>query len=186
MHICVVHSSCMYVYMCVCIPVHCGMSSLSMEQLEHCIEAACLVRLAVKKKVTGDSKNERKLMRSSIALTLYLLGKLNNFQSSQKTSIANQAGEMRTHGLKQINRFLSWWLQCGRHTHDDNDSVILACTKEELKVTCTYISIHKCMHMHAHFAHTNSHCTICMTFLYQPCMNSLVIHAIFFYTCVLY
>ena len=106
-----------------------------MNQLEHCIDAAHLVGLAVEKKLTGlFGINEQKMMRSSVALMLYLLGKIENFLISQDRSIAMQAGQMKTCGLHKICQGLSKWLQHGRHKLVDNYSVILACSKVELKV----------------------------------------------------
>ena len=110
------------------------MSSLSINQLEHCIEAAHLVALAVEEKLAGSSKKDQKLIRSSVDLMLYLLGKLDNFHSSQDSSIAKQAGEMKACGLQKIHQGLSQWLQLGRHMPDDSYSVILARSQQELKV----------------------------------------------------
>ena len=122
-------------YMCICIFVHCAMSSaLSINQLEHCIEAAHLVALAVEEKVAGTSKNEQKLIKSSVALMLFLLGKLDNFHSSQDSSITKLAGDMKICGLQKIHQCLSQWLQRGRHTVDDSYSGILSYSRQELKV----------------------------------------------------
>ena len=110
------------------------MSSLSINQLEHCIEAAHLVALAVEKKLAGNSKNDQKLIRSSVTLILYLLGKLDNFRTSQDSSITKLAGEMKICGLQKIHQYLSQWLQRGRDTVDDSYSVILSYSRQELKV----------------------------------------------------
>lgn len=122
-------------YMYICVPVQCALSSaLSINQLEHCIEAAHLVALAVEEKLTGNSKNHQKLIKSSVALMLYLLGKLDNFHFSQDSSITKLVGEMKLCGLQKIHQCLSQWLQHGRHTVDDSYSVILSYSRQELKV----------------------------------------------------
>ena len=121
--------------MYICVPVQCALSSaLSINQLEHCIEAAHLVALAVEEKLTGNSKNHQKLIKSSVALMLYLLGKLDNFHFSQDSSITKLVGEMKLCGLQKIHQCLSQWLQHGRHTVDDSYSVILSYSRQELKV----------------------------------------------------
>ena len=60
----------------------------SMEQLDHCLEAAHLVVAAVEPWLTGVVfKTVQKSFRSSAALLLYLIAKLDNFQFSQDSSI---------------------------------------------------------------------------------------------------
>ena len=60
----------------------------SMEQLDHCLEAAHLVVAAVEPWLTGVVfKTVQKSFRSSAALLLYLIANLDSFQFSQDSSI---------------------------------------------------------------------------------------------------
>ena len=111
-------------------------SSHSMEQLDHCLEAAHLLVAAVEPRLTGVSMNVRKSFRSSTALMLYLIAKLDSFQSSQDSSIAKQAGEMKARGLHVIHKALMGWLQQSmlRDRFGDIYGQTLFNTKHELEL----------------------------------------------------
>ena len=85
-----------------------------MEEIEHCLEAAHLVIDAVAQKVSRNSVGEQKLIKSSIALMLYLIAKLDTVKFSQNASEDfNQGGEMKDRALKRIHLLLSNWMRSG-------------------------------------------------------------------------
>ena len=149
-----------------------------MEQLDHCLEAAHLVVAAVEPRLSGVSMNVQKSFRSSAALMLYLIAKLDSFQSSQDSSVAKQAGEMKARGLHVIHRVLIGWLHrstLGVKFGDIYGQSLISSKHElELKVhTHMRTHTHACTHAHTHtharthartHTHTHTHTTHACTY----------------------
>ena len=143
-------------------------SCCSMKQLEHCLEAAYRVLLAVEQRLTGTSVNELKSIRSSVALLLYLIAKLDTVQSSQDSSDAKQSSEMKEHNLHVIHGMLNTWLQrrVGPKFGGMYGVMNTGSAEVELKVQCsthmhTHARTHARTHTHTHIhTHTFMHCTL--------------------------
>ena len=141
----------------------------SMEQLDHCLEAAHLVVAAVEPWLSGVVfKTVQKSFRSSAALMLYLIAKLDSFQFSQDSSVSKQAGEMKARGLHIIHKVLMGWLQQSmlRDRFGGIYGQSLNNSKHELELkvdtrthACTHASTCMCTHTHTHThsTHTRTH-----------------------------
>ena len=88
----------------------------SMEELDHCMEAAHLVVNAVQSRLDDIDDNHKKSIRSSIALMLYLMEKLDSVQSSHYTAeqIEQTRVGMKKKALETISKLLKNWMQYGR------------------------------------------------------------------------
>ena len=86
------------------------------EELDHCLEAAHLVIDTVRVKLREIDENHKKSIKSSIALMLYLIAKLDSVHSSQH--VAEDLKEirvgMKNSALKKISTLLKNWIRCGR------------------------------------------------------------------------
>ena len=82
-----------------------------MKLLKHCLWAAHNVIVAVEQRLSGTSMNEVKSIRSSVGLILHLIAKLDTVKSSQDSSDAKQASEMKQDGLHKVREMLNEWLR---------------------------------------------------------------------------
>ena len=139
----------------------------SMDQLDHCLEAAHLVVAAIEPQLTVvGSKNVQKSFRSSAALMLYLIAKLDSFQTSQDSSVAKQASEMKARGLHVIHKVLMGWLQQSmlRDRFGGIYGQTLISSKHEMELKVHNSLAHTCTHMHKHMhthAQTHAHTQAC-------------------------
>lgn len=78
-----------------------------MEELDQCLETAYLLYDAVEHQLRGTHMNDQKSIRSSIALMLYLIAKLDTVQSSQNS---DNVQEMKDKAFGAIHKLLNDWI----------------------------------------------------------------------------
>ena len=86
-----------------------------MEELDHCLEAAHVVINVVQNRLKNTDDNNKKSLKSSVALMLYLMAKLDTVQSSQNTieDLKQTRAGMKNSALEAISRLLKNWMQHG-------------------------------------------------------------------------
>ena len=87
-----------------------------MEELDHCLEAAHLVIDTVRVRLREINENHKKSIKSSIALMLYLIAKLDSVRSSQNVTedLKETRVGMKNSALEKICILLKDWIQRGR------------------------------------------------------------------------
>ena len=84
-----------------------------MEELDHCLEAAHFLIIAVQQRLREIDDIHKKSIKSLIALMLYLMTKLDTVQSSQNTTedLKHTRAGMKSNALEKISCLLKKSMQ---------------------------------------------------------------------------
>ena len=119
-----------------------------MEELDHCLEAAHFLIIAVQQRLREIDDIHKKSIKSLIALMLYLMTKLDTVQSSQNTTedLKHTRAGMKSNALEKISCLLKKSMQRGRMGVGFGFGVYCS-TEPELEVILQYFThaVHTCI-----------------------------------------